>query len=881
MILGLWRCAPPPPRLSSPLALDLVHNYDPPQALPHLPCVLIETVRTYNHFLCQKFRRDEPAIVTPPPLQHHAEIGDDNYSSPVSGEDAFSTPVPATGRPPPGQVTADSPPLLGDDDIDDDVNIVSPMVVAPGQQGSPAVSLLLPPLPPRREEVTGGGESVKQRVGEDEAIAVARVAVANATTVKPATTARERRKALGVEQERLFNRRAWGRAGNADDDARVSSVSFVGAPPTLNPPAARETHHSFSGVAVPVVEVHRRASGGAGVVVVGRGGGFRGKNSSGTSSSSGIGAAPVAGGSSSAATMSEGAGEQRDEAAARGRRILETEGAVENMRRRLSAMGFLEADAQSGGGGGGGGGSGGNSGGGGVGSDGAKESVNGQGTASLNDFPSLDQVQSERVIASERGIGATSALGATGAAARPQIGASPSKEDVYSAEAYRRARGSVAEITMATRHPPGGGVSGAKRESEGGRDKPPLTSTTATGMGRGVAADRNTAGAGCSAAASTARAEAGPVKRRGMGLVVNRDGAKAGAEDEARRVPVDTATSSPTSGREDESWRPATDRRNQAPSRSSSSSLSSFSSRRGSGERAEAKAEINPSPAFHPSVKGAGTEAIARPVGGGEEHGGRQYREEGSGVGGAVAAPGLLHPMDHTVTPTTLHGGAGGEDLGELSGLTPRARDLPPTCEQGTPPDHGAAVSATTSEALSVDVSPAGEGDGDVDVSSRGKGTDGKRSNDRRRSRRHHVRGLPTASRGQAEERVHGRGGGGVQGQGQVVLPRPDAEYEEALLRLTAAAAHAAELYRELVEASASSVATRGTGTGTERGSKGSGAESFASMRPSSGSPGFREAGREPVDTGKLGVVCVVCRWCSRGLGGGYPYNAWPQSLGP
>ncbi|CAM9266437.1 unnamed protein product [Ectocarpus sp. 12 AP-2014] len=67
-----------------------------------------------------------------------------------------------------------------------------------------------------------------------------------------------------------------------------------------------------------------------------------------------------------------------------------------------------------------------------------------------------------------------------------------------------------------------------------------------------------------------------------------------------------------------------------------------------------------------------------------------------------------------------------------------------------------------------------------------------------------------------------------------VALPRPDKEYEEALLRLTEAASHAAELYRELKEASSASFASLETGTetrtGTEEEGSGLGLESFPSM---------------------------------------------------
>ncbi|CAM9529135.1 unnamed protein product [Ectocarpus sp. 12 AP-2014] len=67
-----------------------------------------------------------------------------------------------------------------------------------------------------------------------------------------------------------------------------------------------------------------------------------------------------------------------------------------------------------------------------------------------------------------------------------------------------------------------------------------------------------------------------------------------------------------------------------------------------------------------------------------------------------------------------------------------------------------------------------------------------------------------------------------------VALPRPDKEYEEALLRLTEAASHAAELYRELTEAASASLASPETGTETRTGTEEQGSrvglESFPSM---------------------------------------------------
>lgn len=544
--------------------------------------------------------------------------------------------------------------------------------------------------------------------------------------------------------------------------------------------------------------------------------------------------------------MGEGAAEQRVEAADRGRRILETEGAVENMRRRLSAMGFLEADGQSGVGIGSGSGS------------GVERRGSGQATTGSTASLAVGQGRGENVAVVE-------------AAAHPQSAASPVKEKAFSsAEAYRRARRSVTEIAMPMRQRPGSGVGGAKGGVDSSGDKPPLTGgANPTGTERGGAADRNAcreaAAASCSAAVPPALAEAGQVKRRGSVSSNNRDGAKTGTGEETRRVTLDTVTPSPSppSVREEEPWRPSADRESWAPPRSSSSSLSSFSSRRGGGgERAEAKHSPG---ASRPSIDGVEEEAedTAKTIGNGGERGGRQDRREGLRATAAAAAvvPGSLSPTNPAATPTTrfaLQGKAGGEILGALSGITRPSRGPPPTCEQGTL-GHGVAADTPTSETLSVDVSPV-EGNGDGSMSSRGGGTPEKGSDGRPRRRRRRRRGLPTPPRGQAGEGVD-QGDGGAGGEGgqepggreQTVLPRPDEEYEEALLRLTAAAAHAAELYRELAEASATSAATGGTGTrvgtGAGTGDKRPGAESFASRMPArlaSGSPEFRESEPEP-----------------------------------
>ena len=489
------------------------------------------------------------------------------------------------------------------------------MRVASGQQVSPTLPPPPPPPPrPRPEEVTGGEKRVGRCVGEEEAAAVE--AVATVTAEAAAVVAMDRRKLLTNEEDSIVGRRGGSRAGDGNADGARVSLPLVGAPSRLTPPTAAGTRHSFSvsavtAAAAPVTEVRRRASGGS--VVVGRGGTFRGKNISGSSSSSSsIGAAAaaasaVAGGSPLVvAERSEGAAEQRDEAAARGRRILETEGAVENMRRRLSAMGFLEADGQSGGGSGGSGGGSGGSGG------GVEQCDSGQATAGLTAPLAVGQGRSENVAVGERGGDATRALGET--AARPHSAASPIKEAFSSAEAYRRARRSVTEMTMSMRLRSGGGVREVKGGVESSGDKPPLIgSADPMAAERGGAADRNAyreaaaTVADCSGVASPPLAGAGQGKRRGSVPSNNNDGPEAGTGDKTRRVTLDTVTPSPSppSAREGDSWRPSADRESWAPPRSSSSSLSSFSSRRGGGGDERAEAKHSPG-ASRPSVEGKG-----------------------------------------------------------------------------------------------------------------------------------------------------------------------------------------------------------------------------------------------------------------------------------
>lgn len=87
-----------------------------------------------------------------------------------------------------------------------------------------------------------------------------------------------------------------------------------------------------------------------------------------------------------------------------------------------------------------------------------------------------------------------------------------------------------------------------------------------------------------------------------------------------------------------------------------------------------------------------------------------------------------------------------------------------------------------------------------------------------------------------------------------VILPRPDSEYEAALCRLTEAASHAAELYRELTQASSASLASRGTGAGGTGEGSVAGMESFPSTSSSGlgrGSHGLGGIGLGRVQAGE------------------------------
>lgn len=142
----------------------------------------------------------------------------------------------------------------------------------------------------------------------------------------------------------------------------------------------------------------------------------------------------------------------------------------------------------------------------------------------------------------------------------------------------------------------------------------------------------------------------------------------------------------------------------------------------------------------------------------------------------------------------------------------------------------------------------------------------------RNRRRRRQCSSRPSTIEKESEEAVHGTGRNrGISppssagNRSLINLPRPDAEYKAALLRLTEAASHAAELYRELTEASAASAAPRETGTGSAArpgadGDEGlaAGIESFPST-PSpgvgDGSPGSDRVDHEHTGEGKPGIV--------------------------
>lgn len=144
---------------------------------------------------------------------------------------------------------------------------------------------------------------------------------------------------------------------------------------------------------------------------------------------------------------------------------------------------------------------------------------------------------------------------------------------------------------------------------------------------------------------------------------------------------------------------------------------------------------------------------------------------------------------------------------------------MPPPCTREPVSDPPDAVPVDTGDVLPADVRVACD---DHDIEKTIEGSSGLSLETNRSEKRHRRRRRPRGG--------HQPGGGGF-GR-EVDLPRPDKEYETALLRLTAAAEHAAELYRELTQASASSLATAGTGTETDE----SGTTSFA-LTPSSCRP--------------------------------------------
>lgn len=180
----------------------------------------------------------------------------------------------------------------------------------------------------------------------------------------------------------------------------------------------------------------------------------------------------------------------------------------------------------------------------------------------------------------------------------------------------------------------------------------------------------------------------------------------------------------------------------------------------------------------------------------------------------------------------------------------------------------------TPSNSLTVDVQGADDdgveasssGLGDTPSSNRGtnaghqhpleSGSSSVLSSGRRRRRRYH--------HSRPEEKNVDRGSVSpftVSNRVAVALPRPNKEYEEALLRLTEAASQAAELYRELTEASSASLASQETGTGTRTGTEeegsGVGLESFPSMSSvglGRGSPRLESAVRKLTHAGMVGI---------------------------
>lgn len=458
----------------------------------------------------------------------------------------------------------------------------------------------------------------------------------------------------------------------------------------------------------------------------------------------------------------EGIADHRDDAGERGRRIIETEGAVENMRRKLSAMGLLEPDVSSDGrelvaGGGDHAGASGNS----------KAGLDVAATSSA----SIDGAAKVSNRANELDRG--NAVGFVGDGVAGSSAQEAISKQVFEAPGFSAAR------------------EGGKTGITGGEQAPNVADTEWGDPDRQNQEAVGAAAVKHAAIASTAAEE-------GKGWPQN--------EDEKRRNTLDTATPSPPSFPEYE------------PSRAADAHYA--------GRRHVDIDSAKP-------ISGGGAAVVETTTPQTTRTGGHNRGRDGKVAGEdlksnnnnnvAVERFGLLEPTN--VAAATQSSSVSRRTLFSL----PLHGEPPPARTSSSAPGDAA---DTSNDFNLADVRVVGDDEGGGSAEDAGivpsLDTDGRESWNQPPSRRRRRRREPQGQ-GEKKERRGGRGR-------DVVLPRPDKEYESALLRLTAAAAHAAELYRELNEASISSIATGETGIGTEE----SGVESFASTPSEPGRQGVR-----------------------------------------
>lgn len=434
----------------------------------------------------------------------------------------------------------------------------------------------------------------------------------------------------------------------------------------------------------------------------------------------------------------------RDDVGKRGRRIIETEGAVENMRRRLSAMGFLEPGADSDAGGSG---------------------------NKLGSPDSMSAGPPSGFSSKSKGRLRPAAAGAT------NVG---NVEDSALASAVDYAA-TAAAAAAATASDFGAGLAeGTNLDalvSETGNVATAGESGAETVLNLNVLVDPRVemlgalGGQGGRDAATTSSAAVALSDERSKGrLKIGSDTKEAKARGGPRRVTLDTATPSPPSHLRDN-------------------------------DDIEGRVAGVLDRRLHMGNEEEGGRGVGRPSYGAADAGGFTARktsdvgkDEGDDEGVEITNyPDARRARDLVVSPTIT--GAGCSDSSLRNGSVLRSA-LSPQPTIATPPRTAAPAVLSTGEILPAAVS--GSGGGRVSfVGGELAGGNGVRSS--------------LATETGDEQRMSSwrrpRGGRGVEREvGLAVLPRPDEEYEKALLNLTAAAAHAAELYRELTEASSGSL---------------------------------------------------------------------------